>query len=116
MLDRIGILLAPRDPWGEWGIKFDKPEDKNHGGLTQITMEERGIEGRPRGFYRMSVQPSDKVSRGIYMSSNDHYEISDPANPAGTEEIINMMAKNFQQSIDKSEALISQIMKLGDST
>ena len=41
--DRVGRLLAPIEPWGDWGEQLDP--DGRHGGMTSLTMTQVNIEG-----------------------------------------------------------------------
>jgi len=116
--DRVGSLLAPKDPWGEWGPHVSGGSDlKTHGGLISLTMEQRDIKDRPAKRVRAKIEPSTKVGQGrsgVFMEINDHYEINDPNNPVGADDIILILEHNFEASIRNSDWIINQIMKLKD--
>ncbi len=110
--DRIGKLLAPREPWGKWGQHIDAGEGEEHGGMTNLTMEIRKLDDRGKGFVRITVQPSSKVDAGIFIDINDHYELSGTDDNLGSDKIIDLLINRFDASIDNSEKIINQIMGL----
>lgn len=113
--DRIGTLLAPKGPWGEWGPLVAAGEGKERGGMTSLTMEQRSLDDRPKGYIRAKIEPSieikDRVS-GIFMEVNDHFQVEDEEKVVGCEEIINLLEGRFDDSIMRSEWIIDKIMKL----
>ena len=114
--DRIGRLLAPVEPWGEWGKQLQP--DGRHGGMTSLTMTQVNVEGRPPGGLRnVTVQPSKRVgqdSTGVYVDVNDHYTVEDPKNKEATTQIVNLLEREFEDSLLRAEQLIDNIMSLGD--
>jgi hypothetical protein len=114
--EKIGLLLAPREPWGEFGKKVSGGEGMKHGGLQSLTLIQRDVEGRPHGWIQAKVEPSAKVGlaqTGIYMEVNDHYEIENWNAPKDALDIIRILERNFDTSIATSESIINQIMSLG---
>ena len=111
--DRIGNLLAPKEPWGEWGpqIAGGKYPEK-HGGMRGLVMEQRELEDRFRGHIQARVAPSTKVKAGIYMHINDHYEAEAPDDVVGCDEVVSILERQFDVSIRRSEWIIDQIMAL----
>ena len=89
--DQIGRLLAPVEPWGNWGRKLQP--DGTHGGMTSLTMTQVNVEGRPPdGLINVTVQPSKRVgqdSTGIYVDVNDHYTVEDRKSKEATTQVEN---------------------------
>jgi hypothetical protein len=112
--DRIARMLAPREPWGEWGPFIDRGEGENQGGLLSLTMQQRQLDDRNRGHVQAKIEPSVRLPgrAGIFMEVNDHYEVEDPGNVAGSEEIIGIPESRFDESLRRSEWIIDQIMSL----
>jgi len=59
----FGHMLAPKELWK--GI-MEEP------GLLSMTMQDRRKE--PPGYVRVKIEPSTKITPGIYMEVNNHYE------------------------------------------
>lgn len=112
--DRIARMLAPREPWGEWGPFIDRGEGEKHGGLLTMTMQQRQLDDRDRGHVQAKIEPSVRLPgrTGIFMEINDHYEVEDPGSVAGSEEIIEILESRFEESLRRSEWIIDQVMSL----
>jgi len=91
----IGDKLAPKDVWK--GI-LEKP------GMRRLDMYEPRENG-PKGHARIRVEPSKKCHPGIYVNYNDHFEVEDPPNVIGCEEIISMLLFHWQQSVGKADSI-----------
>ena len=69
---RIGDLLAPKDIW-----KALYPDDA--AGLADLTIRiqhwTRGESLTAKDEKRISVQPSNKIKFGVFMSYNDHHDV-----------------------------------------
>ncbi len=113
---RLGRMLAPLAPWGEWGAEIEKGSGPTEGGMASITMKQVGIADRPKGYLQTTVQPSVKLPRpvGVYFQVNDHYEIEDRENLAGCEEILSLLEANFEHSIERAESIIDAVLKQVD--
>ena len=113
--DQIGRLLAPIDPWGEWGKELEP--DGERGGMTSLTMTQVKPEGRPRGGrINVTVEPSTRVGEnrtGIYVRVNDHYVAENPEGERATTEIVTLLEENFEESLRRAEQIVDQLMSLG---
>ena len=112
--DRIGRLLAPIDPWGNWGSSLQP--NGSRGGMTSITMTEVNVEGRPTGGRRnVTVQPSTRVGEehnGVYVEVNDHFTVEDRESKKASSEVIDLLERNFEDSIKFAEEVIDHLMSL----
>ena len=112
--DRLGRLLAPIDPWGDWGSQLQP--DGTHGGMTSLTMTQVNIEGRPPGGgINVTVQPSNRVDQdsvGVYVEVNDHYTLEERNSKGATNELINMLEQEFEASLHRGEEIIDHLMSL----
>jgi len=111
--NRIGKALAPHEPWGEWAQEIEGRSAKKRGGMRTLVMEQSDLDDRERGHIQAKIAPS-RSNAGIFMEINDHYEAKDPAQSQGCEEMIDVLDKNFDESIRRSEWIIDQIMALKD--
>jgi hypothetical protein len=114
--NRIGKRLAPHEPWKEWGkmIEGDSPEKR--GGLRSLTMEQRNLADREKGSIGVKIEPSTQLNNqaGIFVEVNDHYEAKDAEQNQGAQEIMEILKRQFDVSIRKSEWIIDQIMSLAE--
>lgn len=113
--ERIGLLLAPREPWGEWGKAVSSGVGLKHGGLQSLTLVERNVSDRPAGWVQTKLEPSSRIGQGatgIYMEVNDHYELTDSSQTATPHAMMELLLKSFDASIRRSEDIIDQIMSL----
>jgi hypothetical protein len=112
---RIGRLLAPIEPWGEWGMQLSSGDMTKQGGLQSLTMVRKNFSDRPPGHVQCKIEPSIQVRRGvsgIYMEVNDDYRLSAPQDAKDASEIVTLLASRFDASMKEAEAIIDQIMRL----
>ena len=112
--DRLGRLLAPTEPWGEWGRQLDP--DGKHGGMTSLRMSQVNIRDRsPGDMINVTVQPSSRIGNGetgIYIEVNDHFAIVDSKGQTATSEIVNILEESFEDSLRRAEQIIDHVMSL----
>jgi hypothetical protein len=112
----IGYKLAPPEAWGEWARQIKAGKGVTRGGMTSVGMRQQDVDdGRPKGFIQAKVEPSTKIPGhvGVFVEVNDHYEISSERTE-GCDEIMNLLDSNFDRSIERSEFIIDQVMRLRD--
>jgi len=115
MRNRIGKMLAPHGAWGEWGKNIEGKSPKERGGMISLSMLQKDLDDRKRGYIKAKVEPSSKIKDvGIYMEVNDHYEVEPPVQNQDCEEIIIILERQFDDSLKRSEWIIDQIMALKD--
>lgn len=112
--DRLGRLLAPVGPWGDWGKKLEP--DGEHGGMTSLTMTQINPERRPLGGQiNVTVEPSKRLGQdrpGVYARVNDHYTIENVDSQMGTSDIVGLLEENFDESLRRADQIIDHIMSL----
>ena len=112
--DRLGRLLAPVEPWGDWGQKLEP--DGRHVGMTSLTMRQVNPEGRPPGGQiNVTVEPSNRIGQGrlgVYARVNDHYTIENVESQMGTSNIVELLEENFDESLRRADQIIDHIMSL----
>jgi hypothetical protein len=97
----FGHRLAPKEPWV--GI-LKEP------GMRSLTME--GV--RPdhlKGYVRVRVEPSVRVHPGVFINVNDHYEAKDAATVRGCDEIIDILDREWQNSLARSAEITSLLLE-----
>lgn len=112
--DKIGKKLAPQDAWGEWASDIAGKNPEKHGGMISITMRQLDLDDRETGHVQAKVEPSRLIKNrsGISVEVNDHYEISNEDFSDRAIRISDLLGKQFEASIRRSEWIIDQIMAL----
>jgi hypothetical protein len=117
--NRIGRLLAPVDAWGAWGAELSSDgvpsQPDQAGGLKSLTMFQPRPADRQFGHIQATVEPSVLIGggrSGIFMVVNDHFQTQDPGKPDRAEEMIDILADRFDESVRRSEAIIDHVMGL----
>lgn len=114
----IGYTLAPLEPWGVWGEEIKKADASLRGGLNNLVMlQKKAPKDGVSGFIQAQIQPSTRLSgnSGIYMHVNDHYEVGRPGEVEGCSKAIEIINKEFEASLKRSEAIIDQVMALKET-
>jgi hypothetical protein len=78
--NKIGNLLAPKEPWGEWKKDMEGEAEKLEtiGGLRSLTMMQTRRTDGYSGSISARVEPSTLqhiALNGIFMEINDHYDL-----------------------------------------
>ena len=98
----FGHVLTPKNHWD--GI-IDEP------GLLNLTMQGK----RPdeySGLVRVTVAPSVKVSPGVHIGINDHYEVVDPKKVLGCIEIIKIINEVWVLSSHNSKLISQKLLEV----
>lgn len=114
--DAIGKLLAPHEPWGEWGPKISgNPQNPElRGGMKSLLMSQIDRGDGYRGSINAKVEPSTRrPTDGIFVEVNDHFSAGeDPTVILGSEPAMDILESQWETSIKRSEWIIDQIMAL----
>jgi hypothetical protein len=115
MRNQIGRTLAPIEPWGDFGKAVADTKPPRRGGCVDVTMRLPTSGDGYIGHMQVSVQPSGRLKgdTGIYVQTNDHYDVGKLDEITDCEAIMNLLIDNFERSTDQSERIIDQIMSLG---
>ena len=112
--DRLGRLLAPVEPWGDWATKLDL--DGERGGMVSLTMRQQDPCNRPAGGQiNVKVEPSNRVEHenlGVYVGVNDHYVVGDVEPHLQTRKIVELLEEKFDASLRRADDIIDHIMSL----
>ena len=121
--DRFACKLVPPEGWGTFGDLVRKSFNeagRRHGGLTRVTMRQAQPSDRSAGWLDVTVEPSALIAndRGVALSLNDHYELSieDRERVKGSpravcEELLSLLEKNFDTSIERSYDICSDLTR-----
>lgn len=105
--DRIGKMLAPVEPWGEWG------ESLNMDGMVSLKIRwSEKKESAGKNYTDITVEPSGRMgggATGIYVGLNDHYEFEAEKESAP---LMQLLSDRFEDSIRRSDRIIDQVMSL----
>ncbi len=111
--DRVGRILAPVDPWGEWAERLQL--GGTHSGMVSLSMRQSQPEGRPSGGQiNVKVEPSVRIGDGrlgIYIQVNDHYVI-DSTKADGRAALLAFLEDDFELSIQRANGIVDHVMAL----
>ena len=97
----FGHRLTPKEPWA--GV-LKEP------GMRSLTME--GL--RPddlQGYIRVRVEPSGRISPGVFINVNDHYVVKGAEISQGCDEIIDILDREWKRSLDRSAEIVSSLLE-----
>lgn len=104
----IGHTLAPKSIWNDL---LENP------GLSSLSITEGIRRDGLKGYITVQVEPSKRVHPGIFILVNDHFEVNNPENTLGADEIINILENKWEESSIRSKGIIKTLLeKLHDST
>ena len=111
--NKIGKMLAPQEAWGEWASLIAGKKEGKHGGMMSLSMRQVDPNDREDGHIQARVEPSPLIKNGsgIFIEVNDHYQIPKES-LAGSLPMMDLLEKQFDVSIPRSEWIIDQIMAL----
>lgn len=107
---KIGDVLAPKTIWNSLY------PDRNATGLANLTIRiqdaERGQTPRSGNEKRISVQPSDKIKSGVFLSFNDHREIIESKGDGMTtaEQAAALVDSDWQNSWDDAVRVFDSVV------
>ena len=83
--------------------------------MTSLRMSQLEPNGRPSGDkINVTVEPSARIGEGrtgVFVNVNDHHVIDETGPRAGTG-LMNLLEKNFDESLKRSNDIIDHIMSL----
>ena len=97
----FGHRLTPKELWAS---VLKEP------GMRSLTME--GL--RPDdllGYIRVRVEPSIRISPGVFINVNDHYAVKEVETSRGCDEIIDILAREWKRSLDRSAEIVSSLLQ-----
>lgn len=115
--NEIGKLLAPTEPWGEWGQELAALPSDQRGGCTNITMVQPKFQsGQRTGHIQVQVQPSNRIrgGSGIFVWVNDQFQFEPLEKTLGCKAAISCLTTEFENSIKNSESKIEIVMRMKD--
>lgn len=111
----LGDTLAPKGPWGDEMFK----DGERRGGMLSLTMQQlRDVNPSPRrhddlaGYVRITIDSLMQPKYSIHVSINDHYEAKDTDNTVGTEEIMQILRDQWDDSSARAVRIFNQIAQM----
>lgn len=107
---KIGRMIAPIEPWGDFGKQMNK-EDAEVGGMVSLLMRATENIERYQVAKNIKIEPSVRfeTNDGIYMQANFHFS---PTGEPDMADIISVLNENFQDKINEAESIFNNIMGL----
>ncbi|MCY4358641.1 MAG: hypothetical protein OXD01_14095 [Gammaproteobacteria bacterium] len=112
---RLRRLLAPIQPWGEYGQGMEKNDTGLTGGLQSLTMRRSSSLDGIIMETNVNIEPSAKISSnaGVFMQVNCHHPLIDLPYGHGSEQAMSLLSKRFDNAINEAESIIDAMIKLG---
>lgn len=113
----IGLALAPRAAWGDWGKALHNPDLSNPlNGLRTVTMKQSELSDRADGSINVTVGVSERVENGVEFKYNDHFNLFED-DESDSDQDLKRKNKTKRKNIElpeitgceKSIALISEV-------
>lgn len=110
----LGRLLAPIEPWGDFGNLMDVDDPKMVGGLLSLNMQfQEELEGC-NVRVNSRVGPSSQLTSdvGVEMEINSHFALADYEVISGTAPSIQILTREFENRVAASEKIIQHVVNL----
>lgn len=110
---KLGRLLAPVEPWGEFGKLMENSDKDLAGGFSTLAMRAHFGEYGESGAINVSVQPSTKVigNSGVFTSVNSHFAHDEQ----NTEKLVSDIYNNFDSCLKRARGIVTEMISLGRS-
>lgn len=102
---RLGHAVAPKDVWSKI---VDQP------GTLTLQIIGRRSDNR-HGSHTYTLQPSRRVENAVFLSSNDHYEVSSDSALDSGPVASSLLNDVFEKSLERSHSYFAEILKYADS-
>lgn len=101
----VGHRLVPKQDWED---VLSSP------GMRTLTVEGQRPD-KLEGYIRVKVEPSTRVSFGVYTEINDHYVLpSANKSPASAREAIAIISEQWNQSMKRGLQIAEKVVSLGE--
>lgn len=78
----LGLALAPRAVWGDWGRSLHNSDLSNPlNGLRTVTMKQGDLNDRVDGSINVTVGVSERVDNAVGFKYNDHFDLFEDNGP-----------------------------------
>lgn len=115
--EKLGNILAPKEPWGEWGSQMvgEPGMTAGHGGMDRLSMVQRRRPDRHSGHIQAEIRPSSiAIVNGVSMSVNDHYQLEKEHAAGGCGKMLEVVEDRWEWSLSNSAFIFDQIMGLAE--
>ena len=112
---RLGRMLAPIEPWDEFGEGMDSDDKNFTGGLQSLIMRRKFFIDGNALETNVTIEPSMKVkgNTAVYMHVNAHHALSNLLEGHGSDAAMILLAKRFEPAIEEADSIIETIMNKG---
>lgn len=98
----LAYRLAPKEPWE--GILEGQ-------GLQLLVIDEPRVD--PPGYLRVQVGPSGRITPGVLVSINDHYQLSTEDGPVDGGAVNSLLVSHWEESKARGRRIPDQIVGVG---
>ena len=112
---RFGRMLAPIEPWGQYGQEMDTEDIDLTGGLQRLVMRRKSLLNGNSLETNVTIEPSVQITdnTGVYMHVNGHHMLADLPEGHGSEEAMTLLAERFDLATEEAETIIGTMIEKG---
>ena len=110
---QLGRMLAPLEPWDDFGRGMDTDDVSFTGGLQSLVMRRKSSLKGNTLETNVTIEPSIRVegNTAVYMHVNAHHALTDLPNDHGSEIAMELLARRFEPALEEADTIIEAIMK-----
>ena len=112
---KLGRMLAPIEPWDDFGRGMDTDDLNLTGGLQNLTMRRKSSFRGMEFLTNVTIEPSVRVegNTAVYMHVNAHHALADIPDGHGSEMAMTLLAERFELALEEADTIIDTIMTKG---
>lgn len=111
--NKFGEMLAPRDPWGDWGIEIGKSQGPKevHGGMIRLIMRQQPRSDGIEGHLQADVRPDQNNDSDVVVDVNNHIIAGKPDEVEGCIFATELLEDRWDAAMSDAERVVSCLMK-----
>ncbi len=98
---KFGHFFAPKEYWKEI---TESP------GMQELQIKDSPRDGEFKGYTLITLCPSEKVEFGVNIKMNEHFEVGQAGSVKGTDQLLNVLEKRFQPTLEKWEEIYTHLI------
>ena len=113
----LGKLLAPIEPWGDFGKELGSDDGKSTGGLQSLTMRRLSAVEGSGVETKVTIEPSNRLKdpglSAVYMRVSAHHTVPGLPEGYGADRAVELLAARFEGLLEEADGIIDGIMQVG---
>ena len=104
-LDALGFALISVKHWGD---RIGAIPDT---GLEHLRLRLSRLDSEAEGFIRVIIEPSNRVSNGVFFEVNDHFQLSMTDEFASSNALLDILASEWDASLERSTSIVDSVLE-----